>query len=249
MIDLHCHMLPGLDDGATDLEIALKMAKMAVADGITITACTPHIFPRRWENTVEGIRTACEQFRAQLTSADIPLQLVYGADIQIAPEMAQNLANKRLPTLHGSRYFLFEPPHQLSYPGLNDMMSEVQSAGFIPIITHPERLAYVESDYGKLVEAAHNGAWIQLTGGSLLGQFGRRARRMSERFLKDGVTHLLASDGHDLDKRAPVMSLARDAAARLVGAEEAKRLVLERPSAVLADRSPETIVAPPGLCN
>lgn len=247
MIDLHCHMLPGLDDGARDLDMALQMARLAVGDGITMTVCTPHIYPGRFENTLAGIREACEQFQGELDAAGIPLQLTYGADIQVAPELTQRLVDGTLPTLNGSRYFLFEPPHHVSLPRLNDMLAEALLAGFVPIITHPERLFYVETDYDIFVEAAHNGAWIQLTGGSLLGKFGRRAKSISERFLKDGITHLLASDGHNLENRAPELGNARDAAALLVGVEEAAKLVQQRPAAVIANTATDDIPLPPGL--
>lgn len=247
MIDLHCHMLPGIDDGARDVDMALQMARLAVADGITMTACTPHIYPGRFENTSAGIREACEQFQRVLEAAKIPLQLTYGADIQVAPELTQRLADGTLPTLHGSRYFLFEPPHHVSLPRLNDMLEEVLLSGFIPIITHPERLFYIEEDYDHFVEAVHSGAWIQLTGGSLLGSFGRKAKSISERFLKDGITHLLASDGHNLKNRTPELGKARDAAAQLVGVEEADRLVQQRPAAVIANTAPDDVPLPPGL--
>ena len=240
-------MLPGIDDGAQDLDTALQMARLAVADGITMTACTPHIYPGRFENTSAGIREACAQFQKELDKAGIPLQLTYGADIQVAPELTQGLAEGTLPTLHGSRYFLFEPPHHVSLPRLNDMMEEALVAGFVPIITHPERLFYIEDDYDNFAEAAQSGAWIQLTGGSLLGNFGRKAKAISERFLMDGITHLLASDGHNLKKRTPELGKARDAATQLVGAEEADRLVQQRPAAVIANTAPEDILLPSGL--
>jgi len=240
-------MLPGIDDGAKDLDTTLQMARLAVADGITMTVCTPHIYPGRFDNTHAGIREACEQLQRELLAANIPLQLAYGADIQVAPELTQRLLDGSLPTLHSSRYFLFEPPHHVSLPQLNDMIEEALNLGFVPVITHPERLFYVETDYDKFVEAARSGAWIQLTGGSLLGRFGRRAKSVSERFLRDGITHLLASDGHNLKNRTPELAKARDAAARLVGAEEADRLVRLRPAAVIANEAPDNIPLPPGL--
>jgi len=240
-------MLPELDDGAGDLETAMAMARLAVADGITMTACTPHIYPGRFENTHAGIRDACQKLQKELNSAGIALQLTYGADIQVAPELIDKLAGGVLPTVHGSRYFLFEPPHHVSLPPLNDILGEVLQAGFVPIITHPERLFYVNVDYEKFVEAARMGAWIQLTGGSLLGRFGRKARSFSKRFLKDGITHLLASDGHNLTDRKPELASARDIAARIVGEEEAERLVMQRPAAVIANTPPLDIPPPPGL--
>ncbi|MEP5568711.1 MAG: CpsB/CapC family capsule biosynthesis tyrosine phosphatase [Halioglobus sp.] len=247
MIDLHCHMLPGIDDGARNLDIALKMAEMAVADGITTTVCTPHIYPGLFPNTHEGIRQAVEDFRGELSGAGIPLQLAYGADIQVVPELVQGLASNTLPTLAGSRYFLFEPPHHVSLPRLGDLLHDALLSGYVPVITHPERLTYIEDEYDTFVEAARQGAWIQLTGGSLLGRFGPRVKRITERFLKDGVTHLVASDGHNLKNRTPELSEAREATAALVGEEESWRLVKGRPQAVMNNLPAIEVPLPSGL--
>ncbi|MEP0200792.1 MAG: CpsB/CapC family capsule biosynthesis tyrosine phosphatase [Halioglobus sp.] len=243
MIDLHCHMLPGIDDGARSLDMALEMARLAVADGITVTACTPHIYPGLFENTVEGIREAVEGFRAELENAEIPLQITYGADIQITPELVSGLNAGTLPTINQSRYFLFEPPHHVAPPGMLDLLHNVIASGYVPVITHPERLSYIEDHYDQFIQAAQMGAWIQLTGGALLGRFGGRVQKLSQRFLSDGVTHLLASDGHNLKNRTPELSEARAAAAVIVGEEEAARLVQDRPRAILDNIDP-ALVAP-----
>ena len=247
MIDLHCHMLPGIDDGARDLDTALRMAELAVADGITLTACTPHIYPQVFENTHAGIRRAIDDFRAELESARIPLDITYGADIQVVPSLVDGLDNGSLPSLHNSRYFLFEPPHHVALPRLADLVHGALLAGYVPIITHPERLAYIESDYQKFIDAARAGAWLQLTGGSLLGRFGKQVQRVAEHFLRDGAIHLLASDGHDLHKRTPELGEARQAAAVIVGEEESWRLVRGRPEAVIANAEPGAVQIPAGL--
>ncbi len=240
-------MLPNIDDGARSLDMALAMARLAVADGITQTACTPHIYPGLFENTHEGIREACTRFQSELDSAGIPLKLTYGADIQVVPELLESLGNGTLPTLNGSRYFLFEPPHHVALPRLADLVHNTLLSGYVPIITHPERLAYVEADYDKFVDLARQGAWLQLTGGSLLGCFGPRVKQITERFLGDGVTHLLASDGHNLKNRTPELSEARDAAAAIVGEQAASQLVNERPAAVMANADPADVPLPWGL--
>jgi protein-tyrosine phosphatase len=219
MIDIHCHMLPGIDDGARDLNTALVMARLAVEDGITTTICTPHIYPGLFENTVEGIQQAVVDFR-------------------------QALQVGSLPTLHHSRYFLFEPPHHIAPPGMLDLLHNVILSGYVPVVTHPERLSYVEEYYDQFLEAASMGAWLQLTGGSLLGRFGPRVKAVSERFLADGVVHLLASDGHNLKNRTPELSEARDAAALWVGEEEAQRLVQDRPRAILDNLEPGLVTPP-----
>ena len=240
-------MLPAIDDGARDLPTALKMAELAVADGITQTACTPHIYPGVFDNTHESIQRATDSFREELVIAGIPLEITYGADIQVVPDLVQGLTEGRLPTLHGSRYFLFEPPHHVALPRLEDLLHGAVVAGYVPVITHPERLSYIDSDYDKFLVAAERGAWIQLTGGSLLGRFGPRVKKIAERFIRDGVTHLIASDGHNLKNRTPVLSEARDAAAELIGEEEALRMVQARPAAVLANTDPLLLTQPPAL--
>ena len=244
MIDIHCHMLPGIDDGARNLETALDMARQAVDSGITRTICTPHIYPGLYENTVEGIAAATEAFQQELTGAGIPLTVSYGADIQIVPDLVQGLQSGRLPTLHGSRYFLFEPPHHIQPPGMLELIHSALAAGYVPVITHPERLTWVEEAYGQFVEAARRGAWIQLTGGSLCGVWGPRVKALTERFLRDGLTHIIASDGHNLSNRTPTLAAAREALLPLVGEAETLRLLEERPTAVWENRAPE-LVPPP----
>lgn len=244
MIDLHCHMLPGIDDGARDLASALAMARLAVADGIRHTVCTPHIYPGLYENTVAGIAAATGAFQAELRSAGIPLSVSYGADIQIVPDLVPGLQAGRLPTLHGSRYFLFEPPHHIQPPGMLELIHSAVAAGYVPIITHPERLTWAEGAYGQFAEAARLGAWIQLTGGSLLGVWGQRVKAFSERFLCDGITHLVASDGHNQSNRSPTLGPAREVLVTLVGEAEAERLVHERPAAVLANADPASVTPP-----
>lgn len=248
MIDLHCHMLPGIDDGAQDLDTALAMARCAVADGITVTACTPHIYPGLYENDATGIAAAVDRFRGALADADIDLTLTYGADIQIVPELLAGLRRGTHPTLHGSRYFLFEPPHHTVPARFHETLFDVTAAGYVPVITHPERLTWLDdAHYPWFLQAARSGAWIQLTAGALTGHFGRRAQYWSERMLDDGAVHILATDAHDPDRRAPVLSEGRDAAAAWVGAAEAARLVIERPQAILDDRDPAQIPPPPLL--
>lgn len=244
MIDIHCHMLPGIDDGARDLKVALQMARLAVDDGITLTVCTPHIYPGVFENTHEGIREATAAFQRELDTAGIPLKLAYGADIQIVPELVEGLRDGRLPTINGSRYFLFEPPHHIVPPGMLDLIHSCLAASYVPIITHPERLTYVDSFYDQFVEAHRMGAWIQLTGGSLLGVWGPRVKKMTERFLKDGITHIIASDGHNLKNRTPTLLEAKSAASRFLAAEEVERLFHERPQQVVTDQPVDAVTAP-----
>lgn len=247
MIDLHCHLLPGIDDGASDLETALGMARLAVKDQITTTACTPHIYPGLYDNTIEGIQGAIKRLRQDLAAADIELELVMGADIQITPDLRRKLQVGEVPTLNGSRYFLFEPPHHVCPPGFSDLAFSLSAAGYVPIITHPERLTWIGDHYEVFVDLALKGIWMQVTAGSLTGRFGRGARYWGERMLDNGLVHLLATDAHGLERRPPLLGEGAIAAEKWVGAEEARQLVEGRPRAVLTNQSPNAFPLPPAL--
>lgn len=247
MIDLHCHILPGIDDGAPDLDTALAMARLAVKDEITTIACTPHIYPGLYDNTQEGIQAAMEQLRQALAAAGIELELVMGADIQITPDLRKRLQHGEAPTLNGSRYFLFEPPHHVCPPRFSELAFDLSAAGYVPIITHPERLTWIGDHYRLFVDLALKGVWLQVTAGSLTGRFGRGARYWGERMLDEGLVHLLATDAHGLTRRPPLLGEGALAAEKWVGAEEARRLVEKRPQAVLADQAPDLVPLPPAL--
>lgn len=244
MIDLHCHMLPGIDDGPEALEESLAMARMAVADGIEITACTPHIFPGLYNNASENIEEAIGTMRMHLQEAGIPLTLVSGADVQLALNMAADLKSGQIPTLNRSRYFLFEPPHHVAPTRMMDVIEGLMADGYVPIVTHPERLTWIETGYQLVRDAFEKGAWIQLTAGAVTGSFGARVQFWSERMLDEGLVHILATDAHSVRRRRPVLSEAREAVARRLGEQAATDMVVTRPRGVLDDASPETM---PGL--
>lgn len=245
LIDLHCHLLPGIDDGSKSLAESLDMACMAVAEGISITACTPHILPGVYDNEGRGILAAVARLQRELDKEGIPLVLAVGADAHVAPDLAVGLANGRVPSLGGSRYFLLEPPQTIVPPRFEDHIFGLIRAGYVPIITHPERLGWPERDYTVFERVVHLGGLIQVTGASLLGQFGRRAQSLSERLLDDGLVHILASDAHDTVHRPPQLTAAFDEAAERIGEEAAFHLVSTRPTGILQNIDPSELPPPP----
>lgn len=244
MIDLHCHLLPGIDDGAVDLATSLVMARMAADDGVRLLACTPHIYPGMYENTATGIRAAISALQAELDQQGIDLRLMQGADVHLQPDLVGGIRADRIPTLNGSRYLLLEPPHHVAPPRFDQSLFELRLAGIIPVVTHPERLSWIEDHYEAFGRAVAEGAWMQVTAGSLTGRFGRRAQYWGERMLDEGLVHLLATDAHDPRARPPLLAEGRDAAARRVGDDEAQRLVLDRPKAIVEDAPPNSITVP-----
>lgn len=241
MIDLHCHILPGIDDGAKTLDDSLAMARIAVADGIHTLACTPHIYPGMYMNDGPGIARARDALQVELDRQGIPLKLVVGADVHLVPGLIEGIRSGRVPTLNGSRYFLLEPSHTTPPPRLEAQVAELIVAGYTPIVTHPERLAWVEGHYPVFKRLIAQGAWMQVTAGALTGVFGRRARYWGERFIGEGHTHLLATDAHTTGRRLPRLTEGLAVARRLVGEREASRLVNERPNAVLNNLLPRDV--------
>lgn len=241
MLDLHCHMLPAIDDGAPDLATSLEMARMAHADGIRTVACTPHIYPGLYENNATGIRAAIAALQAELDAAGIDLELVEGADVHLDTDLAGAIRDDRVPTLAGSRYLLLEPPHHVAPPGFEQRVFELMTAGITPVITHPERLSWVEDHYELFLRLVDRGAWMQITAGALTGRHGRRPKYWAERFVGEGKTHILATDAHDTRRRPPLLAEAREAAAALVGAAEADHLVVTRPAGIVANDAPDAL--------
>lgn len=247
MIDLHCHLLPGIDDGAQTLETSLAMARIAVDDGIGTIFCTPHIYPGLYENVQSDIIRRVDQLRIILQHENIPLQLSYGADTHLVPEVMDGLKTGRIPTLGGSRYLLLEPSHNVRPPRFTESVFALIGAGYVPVITHPERLTWAADHMQDFFVLARAGAWLQITGGALLGRFGLRVQKLSEQFIAEGWTAVLASDAHTTNRRSPQLSEALRRAATLVGKEEADRMVFERPQAVVNDAAPDSVSMPPAL--
>lgn len=238
MLDLHCHLLPGIDDGATDVEMSLAMARQAHANGIRTVACTPHIYPGVYENTAAGIRDAVAALQSRLDGEGIGLQLLAGADVHLDPGLLDGLASGRIPTLAGSRYLLLEPPHHSAPPRFADSVFDLMVAGYVPVITHPERLRWIEDHYEVFRQLVAQGAWMQLTAGAVAGTYGKRPLYWAERMLDDGLVHILATDAHHPTRRPPTLAEGREAAARRVGEAEATHLVVTRPQGIVDDVAP-----------
>jgi len=218
--------------------MSLAMARVAAADGISTMACTPHILPGVYNNSGPAIRSAVARLTERIIEAGIPIALVTGADVHIAPDLDVRLRDGRALTLNNSRYLLLEPPHHVLPPRLEDLIFGLQAAGYFPILTHPERLSWVEGHYDLIRRLVSSSVLMQITAGSVMGRFGRRPRYWAERMLDEGLCHLLATDAHNTEQRAPRMADARDVVAQSLGDDEAINLVLRRPQGILNNLSP-----------
>jgi protein-tyrosine phosphatase len=235
MIDLHSHILFGLDDGASELDISIEMARIAVADGITHMACTPHVQEGVYPNTWTSIRPVLELLQQALHERHIPLALFCGAEAHLAWDLPEKLRRGDIPTINDTRYFLLELPHLIIPQRLHDFVMRLKDAGFIPIITHPERLSWVERRPDLLAKIADLGCPLQLTADSLLGSFGAVAQEQASRLIDAGMLVFVASDAHSPRSRAPRMSSAMKLVSSLWGEAAARRMFVEIPQSILSD--------------
>jgi protein-tyrosine phosphatase len=249
VIDLHCHILPGIDDGAGDLSVSLRMARAEVEQGVTVVACTPHILPGLYHNSGPAIRQSVQNLQQAFDQEGIALRLVTGADVHMTPNFVGGLRSGQLLTIADSRYVLVEPPHHTAPPQLEDFFFNLVVAGYVPILTHPERLSWVPSRYETIKKLVRAGVWMQITAGSFTGAFGRNALYWAQRLLDEGCVHLLASDAHDAERRPPDLGAGRESVAKRVGAEEAEHLVLTRAMGILNDQPPSSLPTPSGVVN
>jgi len=238
MIDLHSHILPNLDDGAKDLNEALRMCHIAAQDGIKILAATPHFRPTVYENNQENILPAVERLQEEIDQKGIALRIVPGVDIIASPEVIPFL--ERNPRLtFGSRYALIEFPAQSIPPAIEDFFFRMWLKGITPIITHPERNGEVQKDPRVLSGLVDQGVLVQVTAMSLTGDFGNEVGVTTVRMLKVGLVHVIASDAHSPRRRSPILSKARRAVENLIGPEKARMMVEETPRKILQGQTVE----------
>jgi protein-tyrosine phosphatase len=232
MIDLHCHLLPGIDDGPETLEEALEMARIAVANGITEAHVTPHLHPGRWDNDLQKITAAVESYRAALAQAGIPLELGFAAEVRLDYEIIPLIEAGRVPflgTLEGRQVMLLEFPHSHVPVGADNFVAWLLARNIRPLIAHPERNKDVMRDPGRIEPFVREGCLLQLTADSVSGGFGELCAQRAREFLERGWVSVLASDAHDTVDRPPRIAPGRDAAAQIVGEEEARRMTQDTP--------------------
>jgi protein-tyrosine phosphatase len=236
MIDLHCHFLPGIDDGAQKLADGLALARAAVADGITYSVMTPHILPGRYDNTRSSIEPVFKDFRLALRKARIPLNIGMAAEVRLSPDIVALLSHNEVPflgELNGYRIILLEFPHTHITPGADKLIERLLKDRIRPLIAHPERNQEVIRDLSKIEPFVEMGCFLQITAGALVGHFGRGPQRCAIELLEFDVFKVLASDAHNLTGRRPALREGMEAAARVIGDQSADDLVHQNPRMIL----------------
>ena len=235
MIDLHNHVMPGIDDGSTTVEITKNMIDLAVEDGFKGIVVTPHRF-----NGVHEIHPVAKlQETLELTQslAGDRLKLYMGCELRFTHDLLKHVFETKLaPTINGGSYILVEFPTFVIPPNTDEVLFELQNGGVTPIIAHPERNRMISHDPSVFYRLVDKGAFGQINGGSVLGRFGTEAKRTSEILIKNGLGHFLASDAHNMSGRKPKLKEAVGAVARLIGPQAAHKMAYENPQAVVDDK-------------
>jgi len=240
MIDIHCHILPNLDDGAQSLEESVQMAEQAVQDGIREVVATPHSLNGIYTNSAEEIISGVAALQAALFERRLDLKLYPGADVHLSTHMVERINRREVCTLNDrGGYLLLELPSQMIPDGVRDEIFALKLHGITPIITHPERNLLVQHDPGILYELVRMGALAQVTAMSLTGDFGEFIGRISHYLLKHRLVHVIATDAHSPQERPPILSSAVERAAdTLENYDEAMHMVMSVPAAILSGQIP-----------
>jgi protein-tyrosine phosphatase len=232
MIDIHCHLLPCVDDGAKSWDTTLEMCRIAGEDGVTHIVATPHANNEyRYDRVIH--LSMLEELRSRVPNLSFSL----GCDFHLSYENIEDaMAHPERYTIGDTRYLLVELSEYSAF-NVAQTLYRLQTAGLVPILTHPERNPVILSNPDLLKEFADVGCLFQITANSLTGFWGKPKQKMCEAMLKKNMVHFIASDAHGTKNRPPILSAARDAAAKIIGSDAAGKLVDANPAALLNNQN------------
>jgi len=232
MIDIHSHILPKLDDGAKSLEESLEMARIAAADGIQQMVCTPHMFNGLSSNP-QPAEVVDRVGALQEAIGPNGLRILPGNEVHFSHQILEKLREDGVTKINRLNYMLVEFPALTVPAGARELFQELLSTGVRPILVHPERNAQIQTRRSMVVDFVDQGVYVQVTAMSVTGEFGSAAKNCAESLLRHKCVHFLATDAHRAERRPPVLSRGRDAAAAIIGADQAQKLVYNNPLAVV----------------
>lgn len=238
MVDLHCHLLPAVDDGARSFDEAAAMCQAAASDGCRALVATPHQrHPRWWNDDLRALSALRDELQQKVGSTPrIHLGGEVRCDAEVLSAVDRLSTDGGILTLAGSRYILLELNGAGIGPDPREIVHEIGVAGLIPVLAHPECIPWLADDIGLLSSLVEGGALLQITGSSVLGDFGRKPQARVKKMLDLDLVHFVASDCHRLDHRPPQQARARQAIVKGWGANVAWRLFEANPGDVIRNR-------------
>jgi len=237
MIDVHSHVLPGIDDGTKENDEAIAFCRRASEAGTEILVATPHHKPGSYSNPRDRILERVEDLQRRCDAAGVRIRIAPGCEIFSDIGLPEKIASGEVLTYGDARrHILLEFSFQQYPVNVDDMIFRLRLSGITPVIAHPERIRWFQEDRDRLEQLVRLGALSQVTGSSLTGTFGSRVKEITEEMIRRRLVHFLASDAHDLSYRTPDLAPALRRLEQLVGAEEARKMVSDHPAALLEAR-------------
>lgn len=237
MIDLHIHILPGVDDGSQNIETSLAMAYMAYQSGVREIIATPHFYPGYYENYVtEELEQKFNELKDKFYQERISVQLYKGMEILGTDHLCDDLINGRVWTLNGTKYFLVEFDFEEKPEYCSNLLSKAKEIGYIPVVAHPERYYYIQDDPALIYEWYNAGYGIQVNKGSILGYFGEREKSTADSLIRHHIVSCVASDAHGIKSRTASLTHLRQFLSETYGNEYCHLLMEENPYRILNGR-------------
>ena len=244
MLDLHAHILPGIDDGARTPEETLEMSRAAANCGSKTVLATPHRKDVTENWSVDHLNRLIDEMNAQNREQGVDLSLLLGMENHLSPDLPNEIEAGRALTMNSSRYILVEMPFFGRPDWVEDTLSGIQDQGLTPVLAHPERIEAFQQDPDLLAEFIERGMLSQITAGSVVGTWGDRVKRYTHELLRSGMAHVMASDTHaPTGLRSPNLGIGIEVAAHFVGLHSATAMVTDTPRAILENR-PVTMETP-----
>ncbi len=239
LIDIHSHLLPGIDDGAQTIDDAIELVRYAVAHGITHSVITPHIHPGRYDNNSETIAQAFQCLQEEITRQKISLKIAYASEVRISVEMMQLIEQNQIPflgTLQNKHVMLLEFPHSHILPGSEKMITWLANRNIKAIIVHPERNKELQADFSKISPFLKAGCLLQVTAGSLTGKFGSKSQNIARLLIENNWAHFVATDAHNLKHRPPDLSEVKQYLKHTIGETQTRRLLFDNPWSIVKNK-------------
>jgi len=234
VIDIHCHILPGMDDGPATEEESLEMCEIAARDGIRTIVATPHTGSGVYSSRGKDVKAAVSRLNASIKKKRSDLTILPGHDTRIYPELIDDIVSGKVLTMNDARkYVLLELPVQSIPFYVERVIEKLKEQGIRSIISHPERNYHVQADPDVLKKFLSLDVIFQITAMSLTGGFGEPAQDTAVRLLEKGLAHIIASDAHSKGKRPPALSAAVEKAAEIIGMKKAQEMVTTSPQDVV----------------
>ena len=246
MIDIHTHILPGLDDGPEHLDESIKMCKMAYADGVRTIVATPHMNDGMYNVKVSQVAEGVERLADALASEGVMMKILPGGDISLTPETLPKLESGDLACVaFNGKYAMIELPSDVVPSNIHEVIFELQTAGYSLIISHIERNLAVQRNLGIARKIASWDTLMQVTAASIVGDFGRETQKCAQELIEQRLGHVVASDMHRINKRPPGrMTRAREMVSEIMTPQEVDEMFEERPRSIITG---ESVVIPEPL--